>query len=69
MSENLRKKKFCTADGLVLERTYEPGDTLVTGSPERVGKPGEFPFTRGVDPEMHRRAFWIMGMYSGGGNA
>ena len=69
MSEALRKTEFCTADGITLERVYGPDDTAAVASHARIGEPGQFPFTRGVDPEMHRRAFWIMGMYSGGGNA
>lgn len=69
MSEGLRKNEFRTADGLVLERVYSAEDAAKKSACERIGEPGEFPFTRGVDSEMYRRAFWIMGMYSGGGNA
>ena len=69
MSEILRKKEFRTADGITLERVYAPDDAPSAGLHDRIGEPGQFPFTRGVDPQMHRRSFWIMGMYSGGGNA
>src|SRR5262249_56912838 len=34
-----------------------------------LGKPGEFPFTRGVHPEMHRKRLWTMRQYAGFGSA
>jgi methylmalonyl-CoA mutase N-terminal domain/subunit len=33
-----------------------------------LGRPGEFPYTRGIYPAMYRADFWIMGQYSGFGN-
>ena len=69
MAEILRKKAFRTADGIPLERVYTPADTAASHAEDRLGMPGEFPFTRGVTPEMHRQTFWIMGMYSGAGTA
>lgn len=69
MTNDLRKAEFRTPDGILLERVYEPTDADPADLRSRIGVPGEFPFTRGVDPELHRRAFWIMGMYSGAGNA
>ena len=41
-----------------------PGDPL-----EDLGLPGEFPFTRGVQPTMYRGRFWTMRQYSGFGTA
>jgi methylmalonyl-CoA mutase N-terminal domain/subunit len=36
---------------------------------ERLGKPGEFPYTRGVYPEMYRSRLWTMRQYAGFGTA
>ncbi|MCL4702205.1 MAG: methylmalonyl-CoA mutase [Burkholderiaceae bacterium] len=69
MTKDLRKAEFRTSDGIVLERVYGPTADDSADFRDRIGLPGEFPFTRGADPEMYRRAFWIMGMYSGAGNA
>ncbi len=61
-----RKKEFCTDSGI-------PIDRLATPSPfdydEKLGYPGEFPFTRGVYPTMFRGRFWTMRQYAGFGSA
>jgi methylmalonyl-CoA mutase N-terminal domain/subunit len=47
---------------------YGPGDWA--GDPERdLGRPGEFPFTRGVYPEMYPGRLWTMRQYAGFGTA
>ena len=69
MAETLRKKEFRTLDNVQLKRVYTPADMAELSVEDRIGMPGEFPFTRGVSPEMHRQNFWIMGMYSGAGTA
>lgn len=69
MAEILRKKEFRTVDNIPLKRVYTPADTAQLNAEDRLGMPGEFPFTRGVTPEMNRQNFWIMGMYSGAGTA
>ena len=69
MAETLRKKEFRTLDNIQLKRVYTPADVAELSVEDRIGMPGEFPFTRGVSAEMHRRNFWIMGMYSGAGTA
>jgi len=58
------KAKFTTSSGLEVDRLYLPKyedpsylDTL--------GFPGEYPFTRGVQPTMYRGRFWTMRQYSG----
>jgi methylmalonyl-CoA mutase N-terminal domain/subunit len=35
---------------------------------DRIGKPGEFPYTRGIYPEMYRRRLWTMRQYAGFGS-
>jgi len=55
------QKKF-TDSGIEIRTTYYP-DNL----PEGIGndKPGEFPFTRGVQPDMYRGKPWTMRQYAG----
>jgi methylmalonyl-CoA mutase N-terminal domain/subunit len=48
---------------------YQPSD-LVGFDPEReLGEPGEFPYTRGVQPTMYRGRLWTMRQYAGFGSA
>ncbi len=59
MSETRR-----TSSGIEVDVLYEtPAD------PERVGRPGEYPFTRGLHPSMYRGRLWTMRQYSGFGTA
>ncbi|HET7012062.1 MAG TPA: methylmalonyl-CoA mutase family protein [Anaerolineales bacterium] len=59
-----RKPTFETSSGIRVERVYLPSaadeDYL-----ERLGFPGEFPFTRGVQPTMYRARLWTMRQYAG----
>jgi methylmalonyl-CoA mutase, N-terminal domain len=50
-----------SVSGLPIEVVHEPAG----GAPERIGRPGEFPFTRGVHPGMYRDRPWTMRQYSG----
>jgi len=60
-----RKTAFVTTSGIALERLYTPADG--TGEPylEKLGFPGEYPFTRGVQPTMYRGRHWTMRQYAG----
>ncbi len=62
-----------TASGLPLERVYVPEDAGLTADEstfrERFGFPGEYPYTRGVQPTMYRGRFWTMRQYAGFGTA
>jgi methylmalonyl-CoA mutase N-terminal domain/subunit len=58
-----RKSTFETSSGIPLERVYGPTDDQTV--PERVGWPGEYPFTRGVQPTMYRGRLWTMRQYAG----
>ncbi len=60
-----RPKEFKTSWGAPLKPVYGPPDTPA----EELGAPGEFPFTRGVHPEMHRKRLWTMRQYAGFGSA
>lgn len=59
-----RKPKFRNASQLTVERVYTPLD--VAGDyVANIGLPGEYPFTRGVQPTMYRGRFWTMRQYAG----
>ena len=63
-----RRERFATLSGIPLERLYSPAD-LPPQAGERLGFPGEFPFTRGVYPSMYRGRLWTMRQYAGFGTA
>jgi methylmalonyl-CoA mutase, N-terminal domain len=60
-----RKQKFTTTANMDIQRLYVPQDMTEEWYLEKLGFPGEYPFTRGVQPTMHRARFWTMRMYSG----
>jgi len=60
--------KFTTLSGLPLGRVYTPGDSAADPE-QRLGYPGEFPFTRGIYPTMYRGRLWTMRQYAGFGSA
>ncbi|MBI3939218.1 MAG: methylmalonyl-CoA mutase [Acidobacteria bacterium] len=64
-----RKKAFQTRSGIPIKPLYTPLDCNPEHSLEKLGFPGEFPFTRGVDPGMYRHRLWTMGQYAGFGSA
>jgi len=53
-----------TDSGIELERVYT-ADDVAEGLGERLGEPGEYPFTRGIHPEMYRSRKWTMRQYAG----
>jgi methylmalonyl-CoA mutase, N-terminal domain len=63
-----RRPEFKTDSGITVERLYIPDD--VEGDyQEKLAFPGEYPFTRGVQPTMYRGRFWTMRQYAGFGSA
>src|SRR2546425_3383172 len=61
-----RDVKFESLSGIRLEPVYTPDD--VSGRYEdRLGQPGQYPFTRGVYPTMYRGRLWTMRMFAGFG--
>jgi methylmalonyl-CoA mutase N-terminal domain/subunit len=64
-----RKPRFTTLSGLSLERLYTAGSANGVPADERLGFPGEFPYTRGIYPTMYRGRFWTMRQYAGFGTA
>ncbi|CAG0947478.1 partial Methylmalonyl-CoA mutase, partial [Anaerolineae bacterium] len=59
-----RKPKFETLSGIEAKRVYQPEDASDNYN-ERLGFPGEYPFTRGIQPTMYRGRFWTMRQYAG----
>jgi methylmalonyl-CoA mutase N-terminal domain/subunit len=63
-----RQERFETPSRIPLHRLYTPED--VAGDyREKLGFPGEYPFTRGVQPTMYRGRLWTMRQYAGFGTA
>jgi methylmalonyl-CoA mutase N-terminal domain/subunit len=63
------KAKFRTASGLELEAFYKPEDPAEWDAERELGFPGEFPFTRGIYPNLYRSRLWTMRQYAGFGTA
>ncbi|GAB4496415.1 MAG: methylmalonyl-CoA mutase family protein [Anaerolineales bacterium] len=59
-----RKEKFTTSSGVELPPVLLPPDEDADYA-EKLGLPGEFPYTRGVQPTMYRGRFWTMRQYAG----
>ncbi len=64
-----RRKKFETSSGFEAKRLYTPADGGGQPYIEKLGFPGQYPFTRGVQPTMYRGRFWTMRQYAGFGTA
>jgi methylmalonyl-CoA mutase N-terminal domain/subunit len=60
-----RQSSFKTTSHIELKRLYTPVDTADLDYCDNLGFPGEFPFTRGVQPTMYRGRFWTMRQYAG----
>lgn len=57
-----RKESRATDSGIGIDRLYEPPNP---DAGSQLGRPGEFPFTRGVYPTMYRTRLWTMRQYAG----
>jgi methylmalonyl-CoA mutase N-terminal domain/subunit len=62
-----RRTSFTTLSGEPIRPLYGPED--VGPFEERIGFPGEYPFTRGVYPSMYRGRLWTMRQFAGFGTA
>ncbi len=60
-----RKEKFETSSGIEIKRIYTPEDIESLDYARDLSFPGEYPFTRGVQPTMYRSRFWTMRQYAG----
>jgi methylmalonyl-CoA mutase N-terminal domain/subunit len=59
-----RRRSFWTTSGIPVERIYTPDDASADYDTD-LGFPGEYPFTRGVQPTMYRGRLWTMRQYAG----
>lgn len=64
-----RKKAFLTTYDENIDVVYTPKDIEKMNYLEDIGFPGEYPFTRGVQPTMYRGKLWTMRQYAGFGTA
>ncbi len=64
-----RPALFTDSGGSPVERVYTPADTAGLDYARDIGYPGEFPYTRGVQPTMFRGRLWTMRQYAGFGSA
>src|SRR5690349_6188942 len=61
-----RERRFSTWSGVEVPDLLTPADVTVDYRKD-LGLPGEFPFTRGVQPTMYRGRLWTMRMFAGFG--
>lgn len=64
-----RREAFRTLSGLPVERFYGPEHVANLNYERDLGRPGEFPFTRGIHPTMYRGRLWTMRQFAGFGTA
>ncbi|OFW11273.1 MAG: methylmalonyl-CoA mutase [Acidobacteria bacterium RIFCSPLOWO2_12_FULL_59_11] len=62
-------EKFQTGSGIEINPVYHPNDRKDFSYERDLGRPGEYPFTRGVHPTMYRGRLWTMRQYAGFGTA
>lgn len=60
-----RRETFETTSGIPVERLYTPVELSGFDYEKDLGLPGQYPFTRGVQPTMYRGRFWTMRQYAG----
>ena len=65
----IRDADFTTLSGLEVDPVYGPPTGAVIPGFERIGWPGEYPFTRGLYPAGYRGRAWTIRQFSGFGNA
>jgi methylmalonyl-CoA mutase N-terminal domain/subunit len=64
-----RREKFITTSSEPINRLYTPLDVSDSDYASDLGLPGEYPYTRGVHPTLHRGKLWTMRMFAGFGTA
>src|SRR2546429_1322152 len=60
--------RMTTDSGIPVKTSYDNRDTSAT-MVRSLGKPGEFPYARGIYPKMYRERLWTMRQYTGFGSA
>ena len=69
LARSPERANFADSSGAPLDGLNTPADTAAVDYVRDLGFPGEFPFTRGVQPTMYRGRFWTMRQYAGFGSA
>ncbi len=64
-----RRDEFITTSSESIDRLYTPLDVADMDYESDLGLPGEYPYTRGVHPTLHRGKLWTMRMFAGFGTA
>ena len=64
-----RLERFSTVSDREIKRIYTPADVKDQEFARDIGFPGQYPFTRGVQPSMYRGRLWTMRMFAGLGSA
>ena len=65
MNEDSSERRFRTGSGIEVDAVYDAS----AGDADGLGEPGQFPFTRGVYPNMYRGRLWTVRQYAGFGTA
>src|SRR5881398_3235782 len=60
-----RREHFKTSSGIELPVDFNPSNTEETDYDRDLGDPGNFPYTRGIYPDMYRGRLWTMRQYAG----
>ena len=60
-----RRERFKTSSGIELPSDFNPTNTDPIEFEKNLNSPGEFPFTRGIYPDMYRGRLWTMRQYAG----
>jgi methylmalonyl-CoA mutase N-terminal domain/subunit len=60
-----RQERFLTTSGNAIQDLYVPADIAGLDEDRDLGRPGEYPYTRGVQPTMYRGRLWTMRQYAG----
>ncbi len=65
---NYKEVPRYNSSGIKLKEIYTSEDLMQAHEDKNLGMPGEFPFTRGIYPNMYRGRLWTMRMFSGFGS-
>ena len=60
-----RQQSFATSSGIELDAVYTPDDLPGFDYQAALGYPGDYPFTRGIQPNMYRGRLWTFRQYAG----
>src|SRR6476660_6065951 len=63
------RDNLMTTSSIPINRVYTPEDNAVLDYSRDLGLPGEYPYTRAVQPTMYRAKPWTMRMFAGFGTA